>query len=676
MSTYNRVVAADSSASLAPTVRARLATEMADPASDVGASLSDTYALDGSPFTFSPLPNRLNNEWRYQQASYSQSNIVTLADGTQYAVWINDSIRPIVGKRVVGSSQWTTYDLRDIAGDPFGAQAADGHNTFTIGVDDAGRVHVSGNMHNDPLKYARTNTPGDISAWTAGAMVGSEENAVAYPRFFNTPGGQIFFLYRQGGSGSGNLMLNRLVGSAWERAATVVDGTTDSVSPYENWAAVDVNGGIHIFFMWRTTGDAETNSDISYAFTPDGGVTWAKSTGATYAMPIRQATAEVVWAVPQRSGLINQSGADVDTDGNPHAAFMMYDAGGNTQYFHLWHDGATWHNDQVTNFTTRVETLAPLSTLELTTARPQLICTNEGQTYILGMTQGDGWGGSAVIVDVTPGSNNRIAKLFDMNLGRWEPSYDQRALRERGEFNMLVTPLLSPAPSNSPYKSQTGWILSVGSKYLRRLFGTAVEAPNASDAKKASAELDAGENVGRNQNRGDVPSGTDLNAYFNPRYAGDYWIPAPGRSMINLPPGIRSTSSDTTALSAVLTVAVAWDSVTVQTIRSTDGTFIMQRTRQAGAWGTWYQMGVPMGFALAASGVDLFTLTPGYYQLQSTGTYANEPAAFASLGVAGTLKCIGYSGVVKTLELTTLDRTAVWETRAVSGAWIAWLKTR
>ena len=43
MSTYNRVVAADETASLAPAIRARLATEMADPTSEVGASLSDTF---------------------------------------------------------------------------------------------------------------------------------------------------------------------------------------------------------------------------------------------------------------------------------------------------------------------------------------------------------------------------------------------------------------------------------------------------------------------------------------------------------------------------------------------------------------------------------------------------------------------------------------------------------
>jgi len=44
VSTYNRVVAADSTASLAPTVRARLATEMADPTSEVGTALASTFA--------------------------------------------------------------------------------------------------------------------------------------------------------------------------------------------------------------------------------------------------------------------------------------------------------------------------------------------------------------------------------------------------------------------------------------------------------------------------------------------------------------------------------------------------------------------------------------------------------------------------------------------------------
>ena len=43
MSTYNRVVAADSSASLAPTVRERLATELADSASEIGGAALDTY---------------------------------------------------------------------------------------------------------------------------------------------------------------------------------------------------------------------------------------------------------------------------------------------------------------------------------------------------------------------------------------------------------------------------------------------------------------------------------------------------------------------------------------------------------------------------------------------------------------------------------------------------------
>ena len=60
MSTYNRVVAADETASLAPTVRARLATEMADPTSEVGAAGAATFAtLNAS--------NSFNDEQHFDQ---------------------------------------------------------------------------------------------------------------------------------------------------------------------------------------------------------------------------------------------------------------------------------------------------------------------------------------------------------------------------------------------------------------------------------------------------------------------------------------------------------------------------------------------------------------------------------------------------------------------------------
>jgi len=48
VSTYNRVVAADENASLAPAVRARLATEMADGTSEVGAALAGAFATPAS----------------------------------------------------------------------------------------------------------------------------------------------------------------------------------------------------------------------------------------------------------------------------------------------------------------------------------------------------------------------------------------------------------------------------------------------------------------------------------------------------------------------------------------------------------------------------------------------------------------------------------------------------
>lgn len=629
----------------------------------------------GSPASLTPIPGYLNNEWRYQQSSYSQDNIVTVGD-VQYAVWIDDQIHPVVGKRAAGSQTWDeTYDLRNIVGDPFKDQAPDGHNTFVLGVDPQGIIHVSGNMHGDALRYARTTSAGDISAWTTPGMIGIEnEGGVTYPQFFNAANGDLFFIYRNGGSGNGDTVLNRRVGGMWQRVAILINGFVTNQNAYTNRVGIGPDGSIHLMFMWRDEGQASTNADICYTYSEDGGVTWKRTDGSAQTVPITRENAEVVVNVEHNSGIVNQSGMDVDRDGNPHGAFMMYDAAGNTQYFHTWHDGTTWHHDQVTDFTTRVETLA-VFTLNLTTARPQIICTDNGRTYVLGMTQGDGWGGSAIIVDVTPGSGNPIAKLFDMNLQRWEPAYDQRALKERGELNILVTPYLSPAPANSVYKKQRGWILTVPTKSLQRFFGVGFNTPNAAEAFRASGTLAAGESLARTAGRGDIPSQADLDNYYLPEHEGLYWIPGPGRAMFNVPPGIKVHTSNTTAMNAWVRVETILPSYSMQTVYAVDGSYVQQRLRSAGEWGAWRLIAGNNGFVLD-SGVDLFTVANGTYHLQSASVHPNEPSVFAGLNTSGTLEVIGNSSVIRSAILTTLDRTARWEATSVNGTWGSWTQVR
>ena len=58
---------------------------------------------------------------------------------------------------------------------------------------------------------------------------------------------------------------------------------------------IDNANTIHVSWVWRETPDVATNHDLCYACSHDGGVTWEKSTGEKYRLPITVRNAEYVW---------------------------------------------------------------------------------------------------------------------------------------------------------------------------------------------------------------------------------------------------------------------------------------------------------------------------------------------------------------------------------------------
>jgi hypothetical protein len=60
---------------------------------------------------------------------------------------------------------------------------------------------------------------------------------------------------------------------------------------------------------------------MAYARSKDGGMTWEKSTGEAYPLPIRAENAEYAWKIPQGSGLINQTGMAADDRGGKERAY-------------------------------------------------------------------------------------------------------------------------------------------------------------------------------------------------------------------------------------------------------------------------------------------------------------------------------------------------------------------
>src|SRR5690606_41310257 len=83
------------------------------------------------------------------------------------------------------------------------------HNVNSIMRDGAGFLHVAWDHHNSRLRYAKGLEPGSLVLGEEEMMVGTEEGSVTYPEFCRMPDGDILFFYRDGGSGAGDLVINR-----------------------------------------------------------------------------------------------------------------------------------------------------------------------------------------------------------------------------------------------------------------------------------------------------------------------------------------------------------------------------------------------------------------------------------------------------------------------------------
>lgn len=383
-----------------------------------------------------PLPSVLNGTYSWASQPFQQDNL--WSDGpVQYAVWVDDSKKARIARRIHTTAWESSIDLSAVAGSPLSAAFTnDSHNVIAVGVDERGYVHVSGNMHSpstalnaEPLKYMRTTQPGFLTSWTTG-MVGTEEGNVTYPQFVRTKAGPLLFFYRDGMSGLGDLMLNRFASSTktWARVAKVIDGKTAGYSPYPQHIAVDrTSGRIHLMWTWRGgnggASDATLNVDACYAYSDDHGTTWRNTAGTAYSLPITKATGEVVFALAP-GPILNNGGLEVDVAGRPHAAMMIMDAQSRYQVNHLYHDGAAWQRQQVSNFASS------------SGRRPAVACHLDGRVVIYYSSGTES--GHLKAYDVTNPANVVTSTIYATDLLTFEPIIDTQALYQRDRVFILA----------------------------------------------------------------------------------------------------------------------------------------------------------------------------------------------------------------------------------------------
>ncbi len=365
-----------------------------------------------------------------------RNNSVTTHDDVQYAAYYDAEGYMTLAKRHLNDGKWTVKRSQ------YRGNCNDAHNVISIGVDGKGYLHVSFDHHNNALRYCRSTAPGSLTLDTLTAMTGSDERDVTYPEFYNLEGGDLLFAYRSGGSGRGNLVMNRydVKTGMWKRVQDVlIDGERKRNAYWQLY--VDAKGTIHVSWVWRETPDVATNHDLCYARSTDGGRTWEKSTGETYTLPITLANAEVAYRIPQRSELINQTSMTADAQGRPYIATYWRNAESQVpQYRLVWHDGKTWRQEQVGERKTPFS-LSGGGTKCIPIARPRLAIRQKAEQLEAYYIFRDVERGSRVSMAYTANLGNepwQVKDLTDFSVEAWEPSHDTELWKQQGRLDIYV----------------------------------------------------------------------------------------------------------------------------------------------------------------------------------------------------------------------------------------------
>lgn len=357
-------------------------------------------------------------------------NPLTTYKNTQYIAYYDSAQRLVLGKRTLGEKNFT------IQATQYKGKATDAHNTISIITDGEGYLHVSWDHHNNPLRYARSVSPGSLQLTEKMPMTGKKENNTTYPEFYRLPDGNLLFLYRDGSSGNGDLMLNKydVKTKTWTQ---LQDGWINGEGERNAYwqMTIDKLGNIHVSWVWRETGDVATNHDMCYAQSKDGGLTWEKSTGEKYKLPITAATAEYACRIPQKSELINSTTMSTDEEGHPYIA-SYWRATDIPQYWLIYNDGAGWKTQQISHRTTPFS-LSGAGTKRIPISRPRvMISKNKAVLIYRDVEQGDKVT-VAVCKDIAKGKWE-IENLTSMSVGLWEPSLDTEIWRSKNVLHLFV----------------------------------------------------------------------------------------------------------------------------------------------------------------------------------------------------------------------------------------------
>lgn len=354
----------------------------------------------------------------------------------QYIAYYDHDGYVVLGKRKINSSKWELVTTR------FKGNMTDAHNSISIITDGEGYLHMAWDHHNNKLHYSRSIKPGSLEMGDEVPMTGSLEGKISYPEFYALPAGGLLFLYRDGRSGGGNLVVNRYSEKEkkWKQLhQNLIDGEQKRNAYWQ--ACVDAAGTVHLSWVWRESPDVASNHDMGYARSKDGGISWENSKGETYQLPVREATAEYAGRIPEKSELINQTSMYADEKGNPFIASYWRDKNDSVPQYHiLYNIGQGWEL-QNSGFRKTDFSLSGMGTKRIPISRPQLVAWKKGTKYQVLMVFRDEGSGSkptaAFTEDIRTG-NWKLETIVEKMVGSWEPAYDTELWKRKRRMDLFI----------------------------------------------------------------------------------------------------------------------------------------------------------------------------------------------------------------------------------------------
>ena len=363
-----------------------------------------------------------------------RNNSIVTHNNHQYISYYDAQGWLTIGKRKVGSQKW------EIARSQYKGNVRDAHNVISMMIDGKGYIHISFDHHGNKLNYCRSVKPESLILGDKEAMIGDNENDVTYPEFYKLPCGDLLFAYRSGASGRGNLVLNRYIlkEKRWVRVQDVlIDGENKRNAYWQLY--VDKSGIIHLSWVWRETWMVETNHDMCYARSKDGGKSWEKSDGSKYQLPINAANAEYAWHIPQNHELINQTSMSADSKGNPYIATYWRDSNDSIPQFRMiWNENGKWHCDIVGKRVTPFS-LKGGGTKMIPISRPRMVVDGNRVFYIFRDAERGSKASLAYKKDIHNKEEEwKVIDITDFSLNAWEPSYDSELWKKSRKLHIFI----------------------------------------------------------------------------------------------------------------------------------------------------------------------------------------------------------------------------------------------